>query len=111
MTDLQEQDFSTLLDDVKNYLDITWTDEAEDKKLAGIIKRGIAYLDDKAGAELGYLTEGTPKALLLDYVRYVRAAALDEFEVNYQHELLTLNLKYRVKEWADAEKEATGHQL
>jgi len=41
-----------LLDDVKNYLDITWEDEATDRKLAGIVAGGMDYLDDKAGERL-----------------------------------------------------------
>ena len=34
-----------LLEDVKNYLDITWDDEATDKKIGGLIASGMAYLD------------------------------------------------------------------
>ena len=35
-----------LLDDVKNFLDITWEMElGERKKLSGIIERGKAYLN------------------------------------------------------------------
>ena len=87
-----------LLTDARNYLDITWDDEDTDKKLTGILRRGMSYLDGKAGAELDYLEEGQPRALLFDYARYARAGALDEFEGNYLHDLLALHLKYRVKE-------------
>ena len=34
-----------LLADVKNYLNITWDDQATDRKIGGLIKNGIAYLD------------------------------------------------------------------
>lgn len=102
-------DLSMLLTDARNYLDITWEDPETDKKLAGILLRGMKYLDSKAGAELDYLEEEQPRALLFDYARYARANALDEFEGNYLHDLLALHLKYRVKEaQADAGPETPG---
>lgn len=81
-----------LLDDVKNYLDFTWDDPEGDKKLSGIISRGILYLDRIAGTALDYTEEGLGRALLFDYARYVRANAYDEFQKNYQHELIFLQM-------------------
>lgn len=102
-------DFSELLADARNYLDITWADEDTDRKLSGILRRGMSYLNDKAGTELDYSEEDQPRALLFDYARYARANALDEFEGNYLHDLLALHLKSRVKEAeADAQPEAPG---
>ena len=40
-----------MLGDVRNYLDITWQDDETDRKLTGIIKRGMAYINQAAGAE------------------------------------------------------------
>ena len=40
---------ATLLSDVRNYLDITFEDEETDRKLSGIIERGVDYLDKMAG--------------------------------------------------------------
>lgn len=111
-TVMTEQDFNALRADAANYLDITWEDEADTKKLEGILRRGMAWLNDKAGAELDYTVEDTPRALLFDYARYVRSAALDEFEGNYKHDLIALNTKYRVEEWQkNAEAKTTGYQL
>jgi len=81
-----------LLDAAKNELDISWSDEATEKKLTGILERGIAYLDRHAGAAKDYTVEGDARALLFDYARYARAGALDEFEKNYLHELLSLQI-------------------
>lgn len=79
-----------LLPDVKNALDITWEDEATDRKLSGFIQAGINYLDAKAGEALAY-TEGSDAwALLLEYVRYARDGAMDVFESNYRHLILAL---------------------
>ena len=79
-----------LLDAVRNYLDITWNDDAGDEKLSGIVARGMKYLDSIAGEALDYMIEDKPRELLMDYCRYVRSNALDEFQQNYLPELLTL---------------------
>jgi hypothetical protein len=81
-----------LLEAVRNYLDITWVDAAGDGKLSGIIARGIKYIDGIAGAAMDYTVEDKPRELLFDYCRYARSNALDEFQKNYLHELLTLQL-------------------
>lgn len=85
-----------LLEAARNYLDITWEDAAGDEKLCGILARGMRYIDTLAGAAQDYSAEDAPRALLLDYVRYVRADALDEFQVNYLHELLALRIREEI---------------
>lgn len=93
-----------LLEATKNYLDITWTgDTAGDEKLSGIIDRGMAYLDLKAGAALDYTTEDLPRQLLLDYCLYARSNALDEFEQNYLSMLLSLQQREEVAAYVIAQ--------
>lgn len=89
-----------LLDAVRNYLDITWTDADGDLKLIGIISRGIKYINSVAGTELDYTIEDKPRELLFDYCRYVRSNALDEFQTNYLPELLSLQISEEVKAYA-----------
>lgn len=89
-----------LLDDVKNYLDITWEDEATDRKLAGIVAGGMDYLDDKAGERLDYTRPGYGRSLLMDYARYARDGAMDVFENNYRHLLLAMQNNRRVRDYA-----------
>ena len=84
-----------MLQAVKNYLKITWNDE--DSHIQGIIDRGQAYLNDLTGAELDYETDGQPKALLLDYCRYVYNNASEYFEENFAKELLRLQLQEGIK--------------
>lgn len=79
-----------LLSDVKNYLDITWDDDATDKKYRGIIASGMMYLNKKLGAEGDYLSDGDPRTLLFEYTRYARDSALDVFENNYQSMILSM---------------------
>ncbi len=89
-----------LMQDVKNYVDITWElDKAGESKLASIILRGMNYIDSIAGEKLDYTLEETHRALLLDYVRYVRSNALDEFQANYKSELLSLQISREVKRY------------
>ncbi|MCO1599758.1 hypothetical protein [Desulfosporosinus nitroreducens] len=86
-----------LLEAVRNYLDITWTDPAGDEKLSGIIARGIKYIDGIAGSAMDYSLEDKPRELLFDYCRYARSNALDQFQKNYLHELLSLQLTKEVE--------------
>lgn len=79
-----------LLEAVRNYLDITWSDDAGDAKLTGIIARGMKYINAAAGEPLDFAVEDKPRELLLDYCRYARSNALDEFAVNYLHEIISL---------------------
>jgi hypothetical protein len=85
-----------LLEAVRNYLDITWVDPAGDEKLSGIIARGIRYIDGIAGSGMDYTAEDKPRELLFDYCRYVRSNALEEFQKNYLHELLSLQIAQEV---------------
>ena len=89
-----------LLEAIRNYLDFTWVDAAGDLKLSGIIARGMKYIDSVAGAEMDYSIEDKPRELLFDYCRYVRSNALDEFQTNYMHELLSLQICEEVKAYA-----------
>lgn len=89
-----------LLDAVKDYLDITWTDPQTDRKLTGIIERGMKYIDKAAGAAQDYTIEDKPRELLMDYCRYARSNALDMFQINYQHELLSLQISQEVANYA-----------
>lgn len=80
---------AALLADVKNYLNITWDDEATDAKINGLIASAAAYLDSKLGGQPDYEADGMPRTLLMEYVRYARDSALDVFENNYQALILT----------------------
>lgn len=93
-----------LLKDTKDYLDITWDlDKAGESKLTGIIIRGQSYLNGIAGEKLDYSLEESHRALLFDYVRYVRSNALDEFQKNYRSELLSLQISKEVKRYDQEE--------
>lgn len=79
-----------LLADVKNWLDITWEDDATDAKVSGLIASGMVYLDGKLGEAGDYTRDGLPRTLLLEYCRYGLDSALDVFENNYQSMILDM---------------------
>ena len=90
-----------LLSDVRNYLDITFEDAETDKKLCGIIERGMAYLNDMAGEKQDYENEGRARALLFDYCRYARNHCLELFEKNFRSELIALQIGEKTDEYAE----------
>ena len=92
-----------LLASVKNYLGITWEDTAGDEKLSGIITRGKKYLNRIAGRELDYTAEDQPRELLFEYCRYVRSNALEQFQINFRHELLSLQINEGVKQYEETD--------
>lgn len=85
-----------ILLDVRTYLRINWQDPETDNNLIGMIKRGMARLQDIAGAPLDFTTEDQPRALLLDYCRYANSHALEMFERNFASELMSLHIKSQV---------------
>ena len=93
-----------LLEETKNYLDITWnTSMEEDAKLRSMIERGKAALRGRIGA-CDFETETQEKTLLLIYVMYERSGALDEFWKNYRGEILSLRIRKRVEK-SETEKQ------
>ena len=91
-----------LLEDVKNQIDITWSDEATDKKIAGFIAQGMNYLNKKLGEEADYTVDGDPRTLLMDYVRYARDSALDVFENNYRALILAMQNDRAVSNYVES---------
>lgn len=93
---------AALLADVKNYLNITWDDQATDDRIRSLIASATADLDDYAGEELDYLSDGLPRTLMMDHVRYARDEALDVFENNYRTQLVRLRNKRRVTGYVES---------
>lgn len=92
-----------LIQDIKNYLDITFSDTALDSKIAGIIQRGASYISNVAGCELEFAKENLEKQLLFDYCRYATANNLEDFEHNFSQELITLRTSKEVEDYAARE--------
>ena len=93
-----------LLADVKNHVDITWEDEAMDKKVRELISQGMVYLNGKYGREADYSIPGLPRTLLMEYVRYARDNALDVFENDYLSMILAMQHERKVADYVESAK-------
>lgn len=90
-----------LFADVKTNLDITWEDEALDRKIRGFVRSGVTYLNSKLGESADYESDGYPRMILFEFVRYARDGALDVFETNYQSMILAMQNQRAVKSYAE----------
>lgn len=90
-----------LLDDIKNYLDITWDDPMGDQKIMGMIQRGIAAIKGKIG-ECNFYEETQERALLFDYVMYARAGEIPQFWENYRTDIISLQIARKVDAYAES---------
>jgi hypothetical protein len=85
------------LDEVKNYLNITWDDEATDRKLAGVIARCTQIINGWASEAVDFDKDESAKQLLFDLIRYVHNNAYELFPTNFGGEITMLRERYRVK--------------
>jgi hypothetical protein len=98
-----------MLETVKGYLKITWSDE--DTDIQKIIDRGKARLNDLVGVEPDFDSAGLAQDLLLDYCRYAYNNAVEHFEDNFQKEILRLQLSTAAAELAAAELAAAEAEV
>lgn len=98
-------DLDKIVSDTKNELDITYNDLELANKAQGNVKRGITFLNNIAGEEMEYKEESIERGLLYDYTRYAMEGMINEFEKNYQSNLLLLKLQ------KEAERSATEESI
>ena len=89
-----------LLADVNNYLDNTWIDEARARKVRGFILSGMVRINKWLGENADYESEGDPRTLLFEFVRYARDGAMDLFETNYKSMILAMQNDKAVTHYA-----------
>lgn len=96
MTDDQK---TTLISDVKNDLDISWEDEATNKKIKEYVENGIVTITgiSSASEEINFSLPGKERELLFAYCRYARSNVLEMFRKNFKDELISIRLKYKTK--------------
>lgn len=89
----------TLTDKVKRKLDITWSDEDTDARVADIIDTAIPTMVHKLGLPEGYTFEeaGPELNLFLAWCLYEWNHAADEFDGNYLGEIIQVRNKWAVK--------------
>ncbi|MGE6550309.1 hypothetical protein ACQKFK_15155 [Bacillus mycoides] len=86
----------TLLDEIKHALAITWSDE--DKEIARIAGRSVYAIHDLVGAELDLDVNLSAREMVIERSRYDYNNALDEFELNFKHQLSRLILHVAIDE-------------
>ena len=104
MAAMTEDQELQVLEELKNYLDITWDDPKGEKKLLGMIRRGMAAISGKVG-ECDFLGETQEKALLFQLVMYEYSGEQQQFWVNYKSELIGLQVAKKVERYAETAEE------
>ena len=85
------------LSTVKDYLDITWQDEATDSKVTKILARAESVIAKYLGGEVDFTDETTEEAqLLLDCCRYIWNHAFEDFENNFGRQIYALRMERSV---------------
>lgn len=89
----------TLTELVKRKLDITWTDEVTDARVADIVAVAEPTMRHKLGLPEGYdfTAPGQERALLLSWCLYEWNQAANEFDQNYMNDILQVRQKWSVK--------------
>lgn len=90
---------------VKRKLDITWTDEVTDARVADIIDVAEPTMRHKLGLPdtFDFTAPGQERALLLAWCLYEWNQSANEFDANYLNDILQVRQK-----WAVKSGEATG---
>lgn len=84
-----------LLQEVKNHLRITWNNE--DPDIVKLIIRAKSYFKSVTGADIDYDVDPQANHLLLERCRYVWNRSAEEFEKNFRHEILNLQLRVAIE--------------
>lgn len=96
---MEREILEQLLADVKDYLQISWTDEATDRRLSEMIRSSAAYLDSVTARANDYTAPGTMRTLLMERVRYQYNGALDVWLPNYLSLVVGAQLEGQVSDY------------
>ena len=88
---------TTLLDDLKLTLDITWEDDETDRKLQRLLDRSVYEINEYAGEAVNYDKDLFARQLVLDLARYIWNNVKEEFKDNFGMELIQIRTRYQVK--------------
>lgn len=84
----------TLLEELKSFLNFTWTDANRTKRIEGYMLSSMQYLNEVAGTVIDYTVDYLAKDLLFNRVLYMDSQALDDFQDNYNSLMNELKIKY-----------------
>ena len=86
----------TLTDLVKRKLDITWSDDVMDARVADIVAAAVPTMRHKLGLPEGFdfTAPGQEQGLLLSWCLYEWNQAASEFDANYLNDILQVRQKH-----------------
>ena len=87
-----------MLEELKLYLNITWSDNEIDEKLKALIIQSKTAINNLMGIAVNYEEQADMKELLFNRIRYAYSNSLEYFEENYRAEILRLQLLTGVKQ-------------
>lgn len=85
-----------MLQEIKNYLSITWNDTDIDTKLEKMIVESKKAISGLMGIDIDFDNDEEMKELLKNRVRYAYNNSLEFFEENFHDVILKLQLKVGV---------------
>lgn len=99
---------STLTALVKRKLDITWSDDVTDARVADIIEAAQPTMRHKLGLPDSYdfTAAGQERSLLLSYCLYEWNQAAGEFDANYLNDILQVRQKWAVRDAGEVSGDA-----
>lgn len=94
---------ATLTELVKRKLDITWSDEITDARVADLIANAQPTMRHKLGLPdyYDFTAAGQEQVLFLAYCLYEWNQAVNEFDGNYLNDILQVRQKWEVAANAD----------
>lgn len=91
-----------MLDELKNYLDITWEDDSTNSKINQILDRASNIIKGYAcNQDIDYSVDLFAKQLLFDLCRYIYNDTYEYFGTNFAGELFLIRAKYHVGNLGD----------
>ena len=100
-----------LVEQVKRKLNITWSDEDTDGRIADIIEAAIPSLMHKLGitaADYDFATPGMENRLFLALCLYEWNHAAHEFDTNYANDIAQCRAMHEVAYYSAMEGEGNG---
>ena len=91
--DINEQILS-LVEEIKQALNITWSDDITNANVKNYISEGIEFLQNDVKNSIDFTKDFEAKKLLKTYCRYARNNSEEYFVDNNLSEILKLEVKY-----------------
>lgn len=88
---------------VKQKCNITWEDEETEQRINEIIEDAIITVSDKIGTtkEIDFSIPGKERNLFKNYCFYEWNNKVNDFDKNYENEILQLRQKYEVNQYGN----------